>query len=291
MADLITAPGVYDVPKDDYHSDARLAFGPALSSSGAKLIMNECAAVYFERRQRPPASTAAMDAGTMAHKWLLEGDKFGDAFAPLPANHNPRTDAGRAAIGKIKSKGLTPVGAGELKQIVGMRDALMAHPIAPKLFASGAAEKSLYWRNDEFGIWCRCRLDWLPDQSRIVAEYKTVRSAKPSDIETDIYKYGYYLQAEWNLSGIRALGLIAEPAIVVVCQEKTPPYLVTCSTVSNAALQTAELMNRKARHVFAGCEFTGIWPGYADDAIVVTDLPRWAEFQLTDREERGEFSI
>ncbi len=291
MADLITAPGVYDVAKEDYHSDARLAFGPALSGSGAKLIMGDCPAVYFEQRQRPPVATAAWDAGTMAHKWTLEGDKFGDSFEPLADWINPRNDAGRAAIGKIRSVGKTPVSAGQMRRIVGMRDALQAHHIARRLFVSGAAERSLYWRDDEFGIWCRCRLDWLPDQSRIVGEYKTTRSASHGQSERDLYALGYYQQAEWNLSGIKALGLIEDPAFVFVFQEKEPPYLVTTKTAGNAAMHWAEMMNRKAKQTFARCEFEGHWPGYSDDEVRVMDLPAWAERQLTDREERGDFAI
>jgi len=292
MADapfIITEPGVYDIAEADYHSDVYID-GHSLSSSGARCIINECPAIFREQQLRPSRFTAEKDLGKAAHTWLLEGDSFADRYEILPPSHTGSNNAGKLRVKSIKAAGLQPVSHADFRIIKAMHKALVEHEFAHGAFQNGLSEKSLYWRDELTGIWCRSRNDFLPQKNRIIADYKTTRCAAPAALEKDIYTYKYHQQADWYLEGVRALKLIKDPVFLFVFQEKTPPYLVTCIVCSNAALLWGKKANRKAREVFADCIESGTWPGYVSD-ITTLDLPNYAEYQLTDQEERGAFAV
>lgn len=280
-APKITEPGVYTLSLDAYHAH------DSLSSSGARQLLAECPARF---RYGEPGRTKALDLGDAAHEWILEGEAWPQRHVVLNDDFNARTKDGKARIEEIEASGRRPLKASDFAIIKAMKQALEAHPLASAAFHNGKPEQSLFWRCSEFGIWCRARPDYLRLDSRIVPDYKTTRSAEPEYLMKAMFEYGYHQQAEWYLRGIETLGLIEEPRMLFVFQEKEPPFLVTCVTPSDVALQWAALQNRKAREVYARCLQTGVWPGYADD-VVTLDLPVWAEHRLHDRSERGKFEI
>jgi len=286
---IISGPGVYEIDEESYHTDACLD-GVSLSSSGARMIIDDCPALFREKQLRPWVSTKAQDLGKAAHAWLLEGTTWINRFEVLPEDHVGNSATGRRVLRDIKRAGLTPLSHKDFRIIRDMREALLAHKFAHGAFENGLAEKSLYWKDPLTGIWCRSRNDYLPRQNRVIADYKSTKRADPRTLPGEIYKYGYYQQADWYMTGVRELGLIEDPVFLFVFQEKTPPYLVTCETVSNAALRWGAMMNRKAREIFADCLEAGHWPGYTEK-IGVLDLPQYAEYQLVERENVGEFSV
>lgn len=283
----ITAPGVYDVPEAVYHADDFLP-APSLSSSGAKKILNECPARFWHDRNTPDEPSEALRMGRAAHKLLLEPAAFAEQFGVLPEDYNGRTNAGKAQLAVIEESGRTAIKHDQFEAIKAMAEALKAHEFAYAAFENGTEEKTLVWFDAEFGIWCRCRPDFFPKAHAIVPDYKTTLSAAPDYLRKAMFDHGYHQQAEWYLSGVRALGLIESPRFLLIFQEKEAPYLVTCVTPSDVALQWAAIQNRKAKELFARCLRENRWPGYADN-ILTLDLPGWAEYRLHERKERGDF--
>ena len=287
MTVRIAEPGVYKIAAADYHADpCRPA---SLSSTGARQILAECPARFWYDRQNPPAPSEALTVGSAAHEWLLEGDTWPQRHTVLPEDFNGRTNAGKELVAAIEADGKRAVKFEDFEAIKAMVAALKAHEYAYAAFQNGRPEMSMFWRDPELGIWCRARPDWLPLAGGIVADYKTTRSAEPEYLSRAMFDLGYHQQAEWYLSGVRALDLYETPRFLLVFQEKTPPYCVTCVTPSDAALTWAAIQNRKSREVFARCLETGVWPAYADD-ILTLDLPIWAEKKLEAAHERGEFA-
>jgi hypothetical protein len=284
----IWTPGVYHLSEADYHADTFLK-GRSLSSSGARTIVNECPAKFDEESRQPFEPTVDLNLGKAAHQWLLEGNAWEEKFEALPEGQNGTTKAGKALVQDIKDSGRVPLKFDQFEIIKGMHKALVAHPFAHAAFQNGRAEQSLYWLDPAYRIVCRARPDYTPEKHRIIADYKTTRSADPAYLRRAMYDYGYHQQADWYLDGINALGLIEDPKFLFVFQEKKRPYLVTCATPDEEALAWAKIQNHKAREVFARCLDTGNWPGYADD-IITLGLPQYAAYQLTERSERGDFA-
>ena len=273
--------GVFDMPMADYH-----ACTWALSSSGARKMLDTCPAKFRAQQDAPQEPTDAMNDGTLVHALLLEG--AADRFVVLPEGHSGATKEGKARLAEIEAAGKVAVKADKWEMAQAMVAAMHAHPFAGGLFTNGAPEKSLFWFDAEFGVWCRCRLDWLPASGRIIPDYKTCKSALPADLERSMWDWGYYQQDAWYADGIKAV-LGFDPAFVLACQEKDPPFLVTVAQPGTFAVEWGRIRNRKAKEIFATGMATGDWPGYAEDVVTI-NLPIWAEKQLEREHAAGAYA-
>lgn len=275
---LVAQPGVYDLPDDVYHGDP--VPGGSLSSTGArKLLPPSCPARFKWDLDHPTPYKKTFDIGHAAHKLVL------GVGPELVCVDRPRWDTKevKAEVAAIRAAGAVPLKADEYAQVQGMADALRRHPFAGALFnpAAGKPEQSLFWVDDETGIWCRAKLDWQPfahSGRMVVPDYKSTTSADPDHIRRTVGTYSYHCQAAWYLDGIVALDLAEDPAFVFVCQEKNPPYLVTVVQIDDDAEQVGRERNRRAIDTYRRCQETDEWPGYSSDVEVIS-LPAWVARQ------------
>jgi len=268
----VNASLVYGMPEAEYHAH------PALSSTGARrLLPPGCPARFDHDRRNPPAPSAAMRLGRAAHRLILGA---GSEFA-VDSWPNYRTKAAQEWRDESEASGLIPLlrDSKEWRAIEGMRDALQADPSFRRLFdpERGTAEASIFWTDEETGVECRARLDFLPDpvdgRRLVVPDYKKTRDAFPGAFTKDAAQLGYPMQADWYLRGVRALGLDPDPAFVFVAQEAVPPYLVSVNQLQLEDLNHAHERNRRALYTFAHCTAKGEWPGYV--GVHQTPMPLW----------------
>ena len=294
----ITEPGVYELSDADYHRDP--VPGGSLSSTGArKLLAPSCPAKYRHWADNPQPPNATFDHGHAAHKLVLGA---GPELREIPeeilaSNGAASTKLAKEFIADARADGAIPLKPEDYQQVQAMADALRTHPVASALLHpdSGKAEQSLFWQDTVTGVICRARIDWLrrdiPGQRMYLVDYKTTVSAAPDQLIKTVYTYGYHLQADFYIDAVLSLGLTqSQPAFLFVFQEKTAPYLVTVTELTADSLMWGSVLNAKAKDLYAECNRTGHWPGYADD-IVATPLPIWAERDYDAARERGEYTL
>ncbi|WP_326779669.1 PD-(D/E)XK nuclease-like domain-containing protein [Streptomyces longwoodensis] len=277
--DPITEPGIHEMTNEEYHSHRY-----ALSSSGARLLLPpSCPALFRHAQDTPPEPKKTFELGTAAHKLVLgEGPDLIKVDA-----EKWTTNAVKAEVAAIRDQGAIPLKPTEYQQVHDMADALRRHPVASMLFdpARGKPEQSLFWRDAPTGVMRRARFDWLPDARSgrlIIPDYKTCRSAEPRALARAVEEFGYHQQDDWYRAAARALHLADDTAaFVFVCQEKTPPYIVTVVEMDAEARRIGAARNRRALEVFAECTATGQWPGYSDE-IAYLSLPAWAAIRDTE---------
>jgi len=167
--------GIYsDISNSDYHS------GPGISKTGLDLI-SQSAGNYVWHKQAPvdEEKLSALDFGTDFHSFFLEPDDF------------KKTD-------EWKRNGITAITADDYKKLNQMRDSAMAHPTVKQLMsAQGVAESSVYWRDDETEMLCRCRPDWMISANSgwpgvVIVDVKT--TAKIESVEKSIAEFRYHVQ-------------------------------------------------------------------------------------------------
>ncbi|MFJ4990024.1 PD-(D/E)XK nuclease-like domain-containing protein [Streptomyces sp. NPDC088732] len=281
----VEGPGLYpDLPAEEYHADPFRDRGGSLSSTGArKLVPPSCPALFrhWADTRQPPKQV--FEFGTAAHKLVLGP---GPALARLDVDAYTTKDA-KAKRDKARAEGKIPLKVAEHEQLDGMVAALRAHPYVPALFdpVNGSPEQSLFWTDEQTGVMRRARLDWLPTLGPgrlIVADYKTCVKADDVSIARAVDEHGYHQQADWYLSGLRALGLAdGETAFVFVFQEKTPPYLINVVELDIVALHIGAAKNRRALQTYAKCTTDGVWPAWNDD-VRLLPLPAYAERRDTE---------
>lgn len=296
----ITVPGVYDMSAEEYHKDP--CDGPSLGSTGARELVNGCPA-SFRWKQDNPEVKEEFDIGNAAHLLVLEPDVFKTKVALIEGitkNGAPsrgyqsqdakdKRDAARAA-------GLIPLLPEQMEQVEGMRASIAADPIAQFAFRETEIERSMFWRDPEFGFWCKTRPDALPKSRRYLVDLKTSASADPEDFQRAVVNFGYHQQAAWYTDGVaEVLGEKPERFAFVVVG-KTAPYLVTTCWLDDEAIGWGRILNRYARGLFAWCLERGEWPSFTPDitkppAAFTISLPEWERRNLERRHQDGEFTL
>ena len=147
-------PGVYlSIPNDDYHAD------PAISSTGIKQLLRSPAEYWWNsplniHRESEP-ETPAKKFGQAYHTMILEPQKF---HYEVLKGQKSTTKAGC-------------LGEEEYERIVDMAESINRVPEHAQLFKNGYPEVSVFWRDEETGLMCKVRFDymrlkWITDLNR-----------------------------------------------------------------------------------------------------------------------------
>ena len=281
-----TETGIFDGVSDElYHRDRG-----SLSSSGARTILHRSPAHFKHERDhgRPPKK--AFDRGHAAHTEILgvgapvavldpkiHGLKRDGSVADSPT----ATTAWKAAEADARARGETPIHIDDWRHIEAMVAVVRSHPLARLLLASGQPEQSIYWRDEQTGVLLRARPDWLHRNKAgrlVVVDYKTTKSARPSDFRKSVGDFGYHQQEAWYRDGVAAVLGEEDPIFVFIAQEIEPPHAVIVAQLDTEDVDLGRRLNRRAIDTYAECVATGTWPAYGDD-IQHLALPAWARTQ------------
>jgi PDDEXK-like domain of unknown function (DUF3799) len=302
----IAEPGVYpDVPMVEYLRDPVPA--GSISASGIGLLVSPKAPAHFRAWADAPVDpvergrSAAMDFGSVAHALVLNTD---DVFITVRAD-DWRTKRAQDERKAIEAAGHIAVLERTAQRATELADVVQSHPVAGALFpqddVGGTPEATLVWQDDEFGVWCRARLDRLPPAvpgvRMVIPDLKTCESAHPDACDAAIARYGYGRQGAHYRAGVRALGIDPDPAVVNVFVETRRPYLITVRQLGDLTddlepgpLTIGSRQVRRGLQIFADCQRTGEWPGYGN-TIGMACTPSWAAWEFRSAEQRGDYEI
>jgi hypothetical protein len=259
-------PGIYDgISNAAYHADA------ALGSTSLKTLATKTPAHYQHDKKHPKFSDA-FTLGTAAHSLILEGDESG---VMVVDHENWLTKAAKEFKADALSAGKQPLLAKEWAQVLAMRDAVMAHPVARELFTGHRAEASVFW--DEEGQTYKCRPDaWKSD---VLVDLKTTVNADPNEFGKVAHGFGYHQSAAHYIDGMKA-ATGEELPFRFVLVEKTAPYFVSVVELDWEAIDIGRALNDRAKRIYRECVESGNWPGYPTAEPI--SLPMWAIYQAED---------
>lgn len=166
-----------------------------------------------------------------------------------------------------------PISQAVADQAFAMRDAVLSHPVARKLLASGEAEQSFFWTDPDTGVECKARLDFITSHG-IVADLKTSSDASQDEFCKSISRYGYYRQdAFYNRAYRQAFGKSAKGFVFIVV-EKEPPYAIAIYTLDAESRATGDGEIDSLLRLYKRCLESDSWPSYSEK-IETISLPRW----------------
>lgn len=284
---MTLAPGIHDVVPSEHYHDGGTAT-PSLSASVARVLV--CKSPAHARACHPMLNPdlerkdeAKYEIGTAAHKLFLEGD---DAIA-VYLGDSWRTNDAKAFRDEERSRGKIPLlleQAGDVRSMVAeARAQLEKHRAQPPLFTEGKPEQTLVWEDDH-GVVCRARLDWLRDDRTAIDDLKsTSRSADPASwSKSSLFSNGYAIQARFYQRGVRILTGI-EPVFRFAVVETEPPYALSVVSLNKSAEALADEQIKYALAVWAECLENDDWPAYRPDVHYV-DAPPYLEADWLERE-------
>jgi hypothetical protein len=282
--------GCHKISNDEYQQDpcpeASLSRGSIIDllDSPATAYANHPKLGKAEEESEDEAEPK-FDIGTAAHSLLLEGiDK---AIVVYPEEH----PGAKGAIPKgwttnemkeireaIRSAGKIPLLPKQYKQVMCMVIAAKAKIARCQDFtikdlqSDGDSELTYIWQEDN-GVWCRIRPDWISKDRKLILDYKSTGvTANPSYISAHVSKMGYPIQSSFYRRGVNAVEGV-RPAFVFLFQMDEPPYL--CSwigidpqgeDIANQKVETAIKLWRKFLD-------TNQWDEYPDKVCYASTAP------------------
>ena len=261
-------------------SNAEYHASEGISKSGLDLIA-QSPAHYYARKldpNRPPEDpqTIAQQNGEIAHCAILEPLEFGKRFHVGP-------DAARSTKQWKEFVDSLPSDAAAIKPDQSM--AAWKQSASVRLiddlrrgFSVGHAEVSAYWIDEETGILCKCRPDFVHDCGEagvILIDVKTCGNASPGEFSRMIAKHRYHVQDAYysegfaQASGRRVLGF------VFAAVEMSYPYAASAIQLDAESREQGRADFRRDLNTYAKCKNSDTWPGYGNE-VHIARLPGWA---------------
>lgn len=268
--ELITKPGVYDIPIDYYHGQP--CDGPSISSSGLRSIWSDSPAHYWATsalnpNRMPQADNPAFNLGRLAHKVLLEGPAGLERdFAVRPDIWADwRTKDAQNWRREMTALGKTVITQADVDAVAAMVRSLSAHPLVRAGILDGDVERSLIFKDHRSGVWLKSRPDVIPGSSGDLVDLKTTSSVATEDLQRSIADFGYHMQAALAGAAMKAAMGVDMTSFTFVWVEKAPPHCVRVTTLTPEDLLRGEMQIDAAVATFAECLRKGRWPGPGGD--------------------------
>lgn len=294
---LITAPGCYPgISNEDYHRNPNLAWGPTISSSGLKTLLNKSPLHYwFDSPLNPgrpaEADKAHFNVGKAVHDMLLLSDRWPEHYYVTPEDFNARKTKEQAdyhaALADARERGLCVLSFDQAETVKAMAASLKNNPVASAALTAGDPEMTLVWQDQLTGVLLRVRPDHLPFSVQTkrdimaVVDVKTAVDASHQAFSRAINNFGYHMSAALYADGIKAIFGHYPTHWLHVVIEKDPPYCVALYELPGEDIERGRALNRFAIDAYAKCIESGKWPGYADTPTQV-GLPYWARKQIDE---------
>lgn len=256
-------PGIYGgLSNTEYHAD------PALGSTSMKTLAMRTPA-NWKYESEHSTYKHVYDIGTIAHSLILEGDSSGVTVIDVPDKRGNKWTVPETAA---RDAGKIPVTTAEWDSIKAMRDSVMAHPEAARMFTGHKAEQSVFHREDS-GLMVKVRPDAY--KPGLIGDLKTTNDADPNEFGNTAFNFGYFISAAMYTDVWKA-ATGEDVEFVFVNVEKKAPYLVSVTHLTQADLNKGRVMIERAKRIYAECVKNNEWPGYP--GVRETTMPRRADY-------------
>lgn len=262
----------------------------AVSASMIRDVDEHC--VAYARRKRTDRDTrewTTQARGTALHAMLLEPERFKAAYQRvtgccMPLSSGARkgepcgSQTGRLALdgrflcakhdGEAAESAQTGVPAEAWTELEAMQNAVLG-VAGEHLAASTHRELTLLWIDDETGLLCKARLDFI--SGRRCWDLKTMADIAPQRWSRTMLDYGMHFQAIHYLRGAQACGLDVDDFAWIAVRNADPYLAVVHPPLDDASLEAAECVRRDRLEKIQQAETVGT--GYAVPER--SSLPDW----------------
>lgn len=269
VARQLEAPTVPEVPRGYDAIDAVNWSSLVHLATSAKLLE--------WRRTHPREETAALRVGSALHCAILEPERFSVAYIPRPDLGDGRTKAGKIRRAQWNAERPTAVvlDADEYELVARCAESARAHPAVRDALRGGCAEETLTWVDEETGLRCKGRLDYLTPMS--VLDLKSTRAETVDGFGREIAGRLYHGQLAFYLDGAIAARRVPDLAsqAMIIGLQTVEPYDVIPARLGSEWLERGRSLYRSLLRRYADCQAAGWWPGIAP-GVVDLQVPPWA---------------
>lgn len=284
--------GIFDnISNAEYHAPPKPDEDPSYSSSIVKMM--EIPALARYEMDAPQEYKECYRMGSAIHKFVLERADFESEFLTgIDCARRSKADKEEWAawfyehgadgdhITSHKAaewnglfeqlSGKSMVTPEEITKISMMAESVMRNPMAAKLLTGGKAEQSIYWQDEETGLYLRCRPDYL---GRFCSDLKSTQDAREAEFLRSAYRMGYHVSAAMYTDGIQQVTGEHHPFLFIAI-EKTPPFLCAVYGLDDYSAERGWSIYQEFKLRLAECLVTGKWEGLPNNLRAT--LPKYA---------------
>lgn len=220
----------------------------------------------------PPKDTPAFQLGRAVHCAVLQPRKFVTGYVAAP-QVDRRTKDGRAAYDSFieQNAGKEVLTSADFDEAVRIAAAVRHDPEVMKLLEGSTTEKPLFWKDQDTGLACKCRVDAI--KPGVIIDLKTTADASYKAFEREVFRYGYDVQAGHYVNAYHTItGKIPEWYFITV--EKTPPYAVHIFRADAGVLDYGIYRRGQLMQRLKSCLDSKCWTGYEPSDLI---LPAYLE--------------
>lgn len=245
---------------------------PGLRSTELKYLLRSVAH-YVAAKERPMKQTASMRFGTLFHMAALEPVRFKESILIKPEFGGKGSVKAKEDFYAANQEKVI-VDQEDYDSIMGMLKSLLNHDKAAALLSNGESEASYFWKDQEFGVDCKCRTDFVTSND-LVVDLKSTANASAEEFEKTIVNFGYHVSAAHYLQGISAATGRDHRRFIMVAVENEYPYSVQCFDLMDAAVEKGEELRTRAMMKYKDYVMTNKITAYSED-INSIGIPTWA---------------
>lgn len=233
--------------------------------------LDKCPAAALVEQEDTPS----LALGRAVHALVLEGaEVFQKEFAVAP-ECDKRTKAGKDLFASFQVENLNKsvLSIDEGVQVEAIRNAVFAHPFAKKILSEGKPELTIIWDDEESGLKCKGRIDWMPERNGVLVDLKTTRDASLDKFTRSCIDYGYAKQAGMYIDGMmKATGEVFD-SFIFIAVETVPPYHTEVHVMDMRFIEWGYLEYRRLLYLEAKCRKEGFYPHYTEPSALDLVMP------------------
>lgn len=267
-------PGIHhDVVEGVYH--ARI-LGVASKGALDRVLRSPAHYKAWVDGAKDEDDSDALAFGKAFHCALLEPERFAVDYVVEPDFGDCRRKEPKAKrdAWREEHKGAIWLASEDASAIDGMIASARRHPRLCKLLEGGRSEVTARWRDEETGIDCKARGDYLTEGQRVLLDVKSALDASHDAFARAAANYGYHRQQAFYADGFAAAGCPIE-SFLFVAIEKKAPFALAVYDLDDADVIKGRLAIRRALNVLADCIEAGRFDAYPEE-IQPLRLPVWA---------------
>lgn len=207
------------------------------------------------------------------HAKVLERHTFNEAWGV----YNGRQYGKAWESWQEEHPGKEALTAEQLEEVEAIAKAVLDHPEAQELLSEGHGEVTLCWVDQETGLQCKGRLDWLRPGWVLDMKTTTTESRLFGQLVATHLWHG---QAAHYLSGLEHHGWDRRDITAAyIAVERKPPHDVALFEADqgrpHGALYAGEVLRQELMEQLKGCVVHDSWPG-REPSMGLVELPAYA---------------
>jgi hypothetical protein len=276
-----------NVPADVYHRRAL----DIVNCGGLKVLIEDTPRHYHHFIHSDDEDIELSDAlafGQALHCAILEPEVFAGSYRFLPKNA-PKDlrrfrDADKPSQATLDSiawwDAWEAETAGELRSLELEDNGFVI--AAGELIDECEKEVTIYWIDEETGLYCKARADLWAEELSFGGDLKSCLRASKEAFGRVIFQRFYHVQAAHYCEGFRALGKPLEK-FTFFPMEKRAPNVCASYDCTPADWERGFTLRQRAMRTLRRCLDTNTWPGFTR-RVEPCPMPAFAHYDANDKD-------